>query len=192
MTRANESIRLLADRLSTRTARDVAASTPTERAAVALVIRPGGDLLFIRRSEREGDPWSGHMAFPGGRMEQADRSTEVTAARETWEEVGLSLAGARLLGRLDDLESPSVIQRRRLVISAHVWVVDHDPVLVPNEEVAAVHWLSMDQLVSGEGRGEFAYHWRGQQMDLPIVRLGGTDIWGITLRIVDDLVERLG
>jgi 8-oxo-dGTP pyrophosphatase MutT (NUDIX family) len=182
----------LSQRLLARPGHQVSAATPQERAAVALVFRPDGDLLFIRRSEREGDPWSGHMAFPGGRMEPLDDSTRAAAARETWEEVGLSLEPARYLGQLDDLESPAVIRRRRLVISAHVWLLDHDPPLKPNVEVAELHWLAGRRLVEGEGRGRFDYSWKGKEMDLPIVHLDGTDIWGITLRIVDDLVARLG
>ena len=54
-------------------------------AAMALIF--SGDpedpeLLFIERAKREGDPWSGQMAFPGGRVEESDRSVRETAQRE--------------------------------------------------------------------------------------------------------------
>ena len=67
-----------------------------QQAAVAVVLREGdsgSEILFIERSTREDDPWSGHMAFPGGRVEAADANTRAAAERETLEEVGVSLAG---------------------------------------------------------------------------------------------------
>ncbi|MDP5071772.1 MAG: NUDIX domain-containing protein, partial [Congregibacter sp.] len=65
-----------------------------KRAAVALVLQlRDGELgvLMIRRAEREGDPWSGQMAFPGGRMDKTDANGYAVAVRETHEEVGLLL-----------------------------------------------------------------------------------------------------
>jgi 8-oxo-dGTP pyrophosphatase MutT (NUDIX family) len=79
------------------------------RAAVAVVLAPSGapgdalSLLLMRRSEREGDPWSGHMALPGGHAHRADADLLHTARRETLEEVGIDLSDAELLGALDDV-----------------------------------------------------------------------------------------
>ncbi|MEC7948547.1 MAG: CoA pyrophosphatase [Myxococcota bacterium] len=186
-----ESLDLLARAVRIRAPRRVDARQPGERAAVAIIARPGGELLFIRRSEHEGDPWSGHMAFPGGKMESADISTRAAAAREACEEVGLDPERGTYLGPLDDLESPARIARRRLVITPHVWVLQEAPQLRPNGEVAGIHWFGLSRLVSGEGRGEFTYRWRGQPVQLPVVRLESREIWGLTLRIVDDLLERV-
>mgnify|MGYP006305808619 CR=1 FL=1 len=67
------------------------------RAAVAATMRfdeagDGCELLFILRAKQEGDPWSGHMAFPGGRMEPDDADELAAARREAREEVALDLA----------------------------------------------------------------------------------------------------
>ena len=133
------------------------------------------------------------MAFPGGRVEPEDVDLQATAMRETIEEVGLDLSGAQLLGRLDDNVSPS---RRaappKLVISAFVFAInDPAPLLTPNREVAAVHWLGLQRFVEREARGTMAFEWNGRDVTLPEVRLEGTHIWGLTLRIIDDLCERL-
>ena len=66
----------------------------TREAAVAAILRPGDhtEALFILRASREGDPWSGQMAFPGGHKDPEDISIRHTAERETWEEIGLDLS----------------------------------------------------------------------------------------------------
>ena len=187
------SLDLLAHRLNHRSPSRAEGEEDTPRAAVAAIIRPGGDLLFIRRADREGDPWSGHMAFPGGRSAPTDRDVVHTATRETLEEVGLDLeAEGHLLGQLDELATPSRARRRSpLVVVPYVFRVARNPPLSPNEEVAEVYWFALDRLRSGEGRGTLVYHYDGVNLELPCVRLDGTTIWGITLRMVDELLALL-
>ncbi len=163
------------------------------RAAVAAVFRPGGELLFIRRSEREGDPWSGHMAFPGGRLEPRDPSLLAAAQRETWEEVGLELdQRGRLLGPLDEVITPMRRGPVAMVISPFAFAVDGPVDLTPNYEVASTHWFSIERLASGEGRNSFELEWRGQRLEFPCIDLDGVRIWGLTLRMLDDMLERIG
>jgi 8-oxo-dGTP pyrophosphatase MutT (NUDIX family) len=79
------------------------------RAAVAVTLAPGPEeleVLLIRRAEHEGDPWSGHMAFPGGHHDPTDPTLAATAERETLEEVGIDLARhGRLVSRLDEVQA---------------------------------------------------------------------------------------
>ena len=86
-------------------------STDKTRAAVAVVLGPtpeGLQLLFIERAQHPDDPWSGHIAFPGGRIEADDPSPRAAAERETLEEVGLDLSNAEYWGRVDDLDRTHV------------------------------------------------------------------------------------
>ena len=184
---------LLAQRLRQRPPVLAEGEHGTPRAAVAAIFRPGPELLFIRRADREGDPWSGHMAFPGGRSSPADADTVATAVRETHEEVGLDLgAHGELLGQLDELATPTRRARRApLVVVPYVFRLARDPALTPNHEVSELHWFHLDRLRSGEGRGTLMYHFDGGSFELPCVRLDGTTIWGITLRMVDEILERL-
>ena len=98
----------LARRLAERPGPHDRAGRPMRYAAIALVLRPYDDgepeLLMIKRAEVERDPWSGHIACPGGRMDPDDRDLEHTAIRETWEETGIDLSrDGRILGTLDDI-----------------------------------------------------------------------------------------
>lgn len=161
------------------------------RAAVAVVAGPGDELLFIRRAERVGDPWSGDMAFPGGREEPHDPHPRGTAERETREEVGLDLEGARFLGALTPMASPLRTPGRALTIHPYVFRVDGWPAFIQSEEVAAIHRFELSRFLAGEARGEFTWRGYGLERQLPCVRLDGTFLWGLTLRVVDDLVERL-
>ena len=71
---------------------------------MSIVLAPEPDsILLIRRAERTGDPWGGHMALPeaGGGGRRSDLLA--TVIRETDEEVGIPLAREHLAGTLDDV-----------------------------------------------------------------------------------------
>src|ERR671933_2323006 len=122
---------------------------PRERhAAVACMLRErfgGLELFVIKRAEKKGDPWSGHMALPGGGREPGDKGAYDTARRETLEEVGIDLDEGRFLGRLDD-----VGPRRmpgQLVVSTVVVTIDAEPGPLDPREVVEAFWVPVDSLV---------------------------------------------
>ena len=158
-------------------------------AAVAAVITHGRELLFIKRSDFPGDPWSGHISFPGGRVEPSDQSALYAAQRESMEELSLDLTGAEDLGRLDDL--PTIPGLPPMVIRPFVFALPEMPPLRPNGEVAGTHMLSLDFLLSNEGRRSFKLAHRGNDYEMPCVEFQGQRLWGLTLLFVDDLLDRL-
>ena len=167
------------------------------QAAVAVVLRDaedsalGPELLFIERAERAGDPWSGHMAFPGGRMEPVDPSPRAAAERETWEEVGLVLSDADALGRLDDLHGRHAGRRLPLVISAWVYHVEHRGPLALNDEVEEALWVPLHRIVDPRHHVEYPTPWAGY----PGILVGRPErhvVWGLTYRFLELLLARLG
>ncbi len=118
------------------------------RAAVVLMLREqanGLELFVIKRAEKAGDPWSGHMALPGGRQEPGDESAYDTARRETLEEVSIDLNEGQFLGRLDDV-GPRTMPGQ-LVVSTVVVAIDTEPGALDMREVVEAFWVPLEQLV---------------------------------------------
>ena len=192
---ADATVARLGRRLRARPGVEARPDQPVRRAAVALVFRraAGGalELLFIKRAEYEGDPWSGHVAFPGGRHEPGDATLEETAIRETREELALDLArDGRLLGTLDDLypRSPALPP---IVVRPYVFVTKPDPALAPSHEVAAAFWVPLAWLQAADATVESTIEVRGAQWRVPSFVHEGHTIWGMTERILRQLLELL-
>jgi 8-oxo-dGTP pyrophosphatase MutT (NUDIX family) len=165
------------------------------RAAVALVLRGGGtgiELLFIRRSEHPQDPWSGQMAFPGGRAEPGDADLLATAIRETAEEIGLDLAqAAEPLGALDEVRAMARMRPMELSILPFVFRLVTPAELRLSEEVRSVHWLPLAALLGADLRSTMDYVHEGESLRFPCVRVDEVVIWGLTYRMLLALGERL-
>ncbi len=165
-------------------------------AAVAAAVRNGEhgtEILFIERSAKKGDPWSGQMAFPGGRTSPTDADSVATAIRETKEELDIDLSGTQVLGRLSDLEGGPRETRQRLRVTPHLfWVPGERPLITPNHEVATALWVPVEQLVDEERYIEYPYPRLGSDFWPGIAIDGERVIWGLTLRMLVDLFSRLG
>jgi 8-oxo-dGTP pyrophosphatase MutT (NUDIX family) len=171
------------------------ATTVTQRAAVAAVLRevgPGLELLFIRRAEDPRDRWSGHMAFPGGRSEPGDRDLVATAVRETTEEIGLDLeAQGEFLGGLDEIHAVARGRPVDLAITPYVFRLHGRAQLRLSPEVTSLHWLPLDDLLGEQHQSTFEYLHEGTSLQLPCLRVGEVVIWGLTYRMFSSLREAL-
>ena len=157
------------------------------RAAVAIVIAKSEKVLMFRRATHKNDPWSGHMAFPGGKREDIDTDLLDTARRESHEELGLNLPMEGI--RLSDLH------HRKLIVSAFVFFVDEFLSVTPNKEVDSVYWIELSELFYPMYRSVFRPSFQPDK-DFPIVNLPNisTGIWGISLYFIDQLqkcIERV-
>jgi len=164
------------------------------RAAVALVLRDGPagvELLFIRRAEHPEDPWSGQMAFPGGRSEPGDADSLATAVRETEEEIGVDLSrAAEYLGALDEVRAMARLRPVDLAIAPFVYRLWGHTDLRPNHEVRSVHWIPLDELVREDRRSVMDYPYEGSTLQFPCLRVEDVVIWGLTYRMFQGFQER--
>ena len=165
-----------------------------QRSAVAMILQVRrGELhiLMIKRADREGDPWSGHMAFPGGRMDPDDAHGFAVAIRETSEEVGLQLGPEdRCIGRLSELNARP---RRRaslgMAVSPFVFKLEREVEFTPNYEVAEVVWVPLEFLLDSANREKMTWDYKGVNIPMPCYMYQGRRIWGLSLMMLDELMD---
>lgn len=157
-------------------------------AAVAAILCPDDhdevQLLFIERARVSGDPWSGHIAFPGGRIEAQDTSLRAAAERETLEEIGLDLSNGQYLGRLDDLCGTTL----PVQVAAFVYATEKNCPLKPNEEVQQAFWTPFATFC--DPQRQCIYEAGGNYRSQPAIDLLGPTrplLWGITYRFTAQL-----
>ena len=157
-------------------------------AAVAIVRAgsPEESVLLIRRAHREGDPWSGHWSFPGGRRDRQDPDLLQTALRELEEECGISLERAHVRQTL----APTLAGRRTgrfVLVAPFSFDVDSKlpTVLEPREAVEA-QWIPLRVLGDPLHHGLSPVPGLPTHMLFPSVQLNCAPLWGFTYRVITD------
>lgn len=156
------------------------------RAAVALILcasRSGLELLFIERAKHAGDPWSGDLGFPGGKVEADDGDERLAAERETREEIGLDLGEARYLGRLAEITGAHLPVR----VACFVYGLAEHPPLRLSDEVRSAFRVPLETLCDPDRHIEATVRFGGTTLVRPAIRVlepGQTVLWGLTYRLV--------
>jgi 8-oxo-dGTP pyrophosphatase MutT (NUDIX family) len=158
-------------------------------AAVAVVLDPsdaGVRVLLMRRAERAGDPWSGHVSLPGGRYEREDGHLLATAIREAREEMEIDLSAMRLLGNLESLH-PRSSGPTGIEVTPFVFATTAPIEPRTSAEAAAVFWLPLALAAGGTLDGSYTHAPSG--MAFPSWTYEGHTIWGLTMRILGSILE---
>ena len=163
-------------------------------ASVAVPVRDSGaglELLYLLRTQREGDPWSGHISFPGGRIDASDAGPREASIREAREETSLDLTKADFVCRLDD----QATHFNRVHVAAFVFTMANVPVLSLNHEIHSAFWVPLADLMD-EGRhirtvvsGEWG------KREVPAINLLGSEgpvLWGLTYRFTAQVLACIG
>lgn len=185
-------MQFIRDRLASHQAEEFSVRETTRQAAVAVILRAetdtdahGLEILFIKRAEKPGDPWSGHMAFPGGHREDEDLDLKHAAIRETQEEIGLDLTGSEYLGPLDQQRAMPRGRPLNMLIAPHVFRLRGEAICSPNHEVDEVVWTQLAPLIMNE-----RHDWETRPMaGRPTIFNGyrlerGHFVWGLTYRML--------
>ena len=173
---------------------EAVATDSLTRAAVALILRasPSGmEVLFVERATRPGDPWSGDLGFPGGKVEPFDGNEQLAAERETLEEIGLNLEASRFLGRLTDIVGAHVPVR----VSCFVYGMLASVSLRLDDEIKTAFWVPLQGLCDPRRHLQASVRFGGSTLIRPAIRIlepGRTVLWGITYRLVMQFLQIAG
>ena len=166
---------------------------PSKRAAVAISVRSGvsgPEILMIQRAVRQGDPWSGHMGFPGGRKDESDASDMACAKRETREEIGFDLdIYGELVCQLSDVNTGWRADRPEMLVAPFVFKVGSTPVFELNHEVDDTLWVPLSFLLNDANRSRHQWDWRGEVLESDAFTFDDRLIWGLSLMMIDELLQ---
>ena len=169
---------------------------PSKRAAVAISLRlgvSGPEMLMIQRAVREGDPWSGHMGFPGGRKDASDATDVACAKRETLEEIGFDLdTYGELICQLSDVNTGWRADRPEMLVAPFIFKVDSTPDFELNHEVDDTLWVPLSFLLDDANRSRHQWDWRGEVLESDAFTYDNRLIWGLSLMMIDELLEMIG
>ena len=166
-------------------------SDPAAAVAAILVADDDPSLLFIQRVSHDRDPWSGHIAFPGGRIEESDQTSRAAAERETQEEIGLDLREASRIGRLADITGSTI----PLCVACHVYGIGALPPLDLNYEVEDAFDIRLSSLADRQRWLEADFEIKGERRSYPAIDLGIEGkplLWGLTYRFVLQILTHSG
>jgi len=189
----SDTIHALENLLSERNANEILKEGDFVHASVMMILKESGQnysMLFIKRPENERDPFSGHMAFPGGRMESGDKDKLETAVRETNEEVGINInSSGRILGSIDDV-NPNNPRARNYIVTPYLSVLNEEVILKPDaNEVEKTVWVPMPHLTDDKNAQVRMRDRGGRLVKDYAYNYEQYIIWGMTGRILHQFLS---
>lgn len=154
------------------------------------------ELIFIQRQKNPNDPWSGHIAFPGGKKSPVDQEFIDVALRETYEEIGIQLKHSQLIGRLNDLQGRKSGHLQNFFIRPYLFFLSASDATNLNfqlnqNEVQNILTVSMQKLFSQESSSQIQVSYQNRQLLLPAIQIEEYQIWGLTYLILHELQQHL-
>jgi 8-oxo-dGTP pyrophosphatase MutT (NUDIX family) len=163
------------------------------KAAVGMILRTVQEndvaVLLVKRKMMVSDPWSGHMALPGGRMKKSDAGMIETARREVKEETGIDIAMCELLGVLDELPPGN----KSIAVAPFVFSAsDELEVRIETSEIDDYVWIPMSYFADKNNATTTKANVGGMMQDVvAFPYLGKYVVWGMTLRVIYDLLRKI-
>lgn len=142
-------------------------------------------IYFIRRAEFPNDKFSGHIAFPGGKRKKTDINPLATAARETFEEIGVDInTKGEIIGKLD-IVNPFTPEVSHFLVCPFVALMHENTEFTMNYEVDEIFWVPISHLYNGLNQDIRYRNRNGVELKDYIFRYKNYIIWGLTGRILN-------
>lgn len=157
------------------------ASTLTP-AGVLIPVRSRDSGLSVLLTQRSADlkHHAGQVSFPGGRMEDADADIEVTALRETREEIGIREEHVSIIGYLETM--PTVTG---YAVTPTVGLVDGSVELkIDRTEVEYAFEVPLEFLLDASNQRMVPREWQGLKFSMVEYHFEGQRIWGATAQML--------
>ena len=128
---------------------------------------------------------AGQLAFPGGKKEEEDANLQVTALRETSEEVGVEVHSNQVLGKLSTVYIPP----SNTIVTPYVAYLSEPPSFtIQPDEVALVLEPELNELAAPTNvREKKVVMATGEMFPLPAFQIGEHLVWGGTARMISEL-----
>ena len=156
-------------------------------ASVAVILEKAESprILLIKRADISGDPWSGQVAFPGGKSQSGDLTAMGTAIREAREEVGVDLRrDGVFLGYFESFRTHTGM----MDVIPSVFLLKKPVTIEANAEVSSYRWVELLSLLSPESKSVHELGFPERALSMPAYRIGDYIVWGLTHRILSSLL----
>ncbi len=128
---------------------------------------------------------AGESAFPGGKKDEADESLLATALREVDEEIGLSHHHVEPIFQLDQR-----LSKHKLKVTPFVGFANSvDNISINPHEIAQVFYVPLSFFQDEDNIEYREYTLHGNNVRSPCFHYQQHTIWGLTARVVVDLMN---
>jgi 8-oxo-dGTP pyrophosphatase MutT (NUDIX family) len=137
----------------------------------------------------ERDPWSGQISFPGGRSKTGETPYQ-TAKREAMEETEINLDQCEIVGRLEKIFPGNFSIQVTPFLAIAPPGID---VTIDHSEIVEYFWVPLDFFAKEKNSQIYTFSRFGRTIQTPSFAVAGKYIvWGMTLRIILNLISELG
>jgi len=144
-------------------------------------------ILLTQRASYKGTHFN-QISFPGGKVNNADKNIEITALRETFEEVGVPSSEIKIIREITDVYIPP----SNFLATPFIGFMHKNPLFNTNYEVAEIIEIPISNLLNNNNISSInvttSYT---KNTNVPCFKFNNRIIWGATAMILSEIKELL-
>ncbi|OSS41372.1 putative nudix hydrolase YeaB [Desulfurella amilsii] len=144
------------------------------------------EIYFIKRV-CDGSIHSAQVAFPGGKKEPQDKNAQLTAIRETFEEIGIKQEYIEIVSSLE----PTVTLSSNFIVYPFVGILKSNKFCINKSEVQYIFSVPLEFLIKQFPLKLQQFEFKGRIFNTYLIEYDSEIIWGATARILNNLLEHI-